>query len=179
MGIVSSNLVTLESYKSYFDMKQRVVLSNFSVISSVLSIALFVFLLFFNNPPVSIQLLLAVLLVGMLMSGLFYMPLSISADKYAIYVNRSLKVKAILMQDVESVRLCPPTMGAIRICGSGGFFGYWGWFRERDLGKYFAYYGRSSDCFLVVLKDGRKYMLGCQNPQQMVSFIESAIGRKS
>ena len=120
-------------------MKQRVVLSNFSVITSVLSIALFVFLLFFNNPPVSIQLFLAVLLVGMLLFGLFYMPLSISADKFAIYVNRSLKVKAILMQDVESVRLCPPTMGAIRICGSGGFFGYWGWFRERDLGKYFAY----------------------------------------
>ena len=79
------------------------------------------------------------------------------------------------MADVKSVRLCPPTMGAIRIFGSGGFLGYWGWFKERDLGKYFAYYGRSSDCFLVELKDGRKYMLGCKNPQKMVEYINSMI----
>ncbi|MBR1950908.1 MAG: hypothetical protein IKA14_08695 [Bacteroidales bacterium] len=54
------------------------------------------------------------------------MPISISADKDAIYVNRSLKIKTIPMANVKSVLLCPPTMGAIRICGSGGFFGYWG-----------------------------------------------------
>jgi hypothetical protein len=99
------------------------------------------------------------------------MPLSISADKTAIYINRSLRIKAIPMLDVASVKMCAPTMGAIRICASGGFFGYWGWFKERDLGKYFAYYGRSSDCFLVELKDGRKYMLGCKNPQKMVEYI--------
>lgn len=63
--------------------------------------------------------------------------------------------------DIAEVKLCQPTMGAIRICGSGGFFGWYGWFREGDIGKYFAYYGKSSDCFLVTLKDGRKYMLGC------------------
>lgn len=62
-------------------------------------------------------------------------------------------------------------MGALRICGSGGFFGYWGWFKERDLGKYFAYYGKSSDCFLVTLKSGNKYMLGCTEPEEMVDFI--------
>ena len=107
--------------------------------------------------------------------GLFYMPMSISAYKYAIHINRSLKIKTIPMADVKSVRLCPPTMGAIRIFGSGGFLGYWGWFRERDLGKYFAYFGRSSDCFLVELKDGRKYMLGCKNPQKMVEYINSMI----
>ena len=79
------------------------------------------------------------------------------------------------MADVKSVRLCSPTMGAIRIFGSGGFLGYWGWFKERDLGKYFAYYGRSSDCFLVELKDGRKYMLGCKNAPKMVDYIQSLI----
>ena len=83
--------------------------------------------------------------------SLFYMPISISADKDAIYVNRSLKIKTITMANVKSVRLCPPTMGAIRICGSGGFFGYWGWFKERDLGKYFAYYGRLSEFLLFLL----------------------------
>ena len=158
-------------------MKQQVLLSRFSLIITVVSNALLIGLMFFNNPPAYIQISLGVICCMTLLATLFYMQMSISADKTAICINRSLRVKTIPMQDVESVKLCPPTMGAIRICGSGGFFGYWGWFKERDLGKYFAYYGRSSDCFLVELKDGRKYMLGCKNPQKMVEYINSMINQ--
>lgn len=39
------------------------------------------------------------------------------------------------------------------------------------LEQYFACYGRSSDCFLVELKDGRKYMLECKNPHKMVEYV--------
>ena len=156
-------------------MKQQVVLSTYSWIVTIICICLNLFFIFFNHPPRLIQLLLTLLLLVWSAVGLFYMPMSISADKSAIYINRSLKIKAIPMADISSVRLCPPTMCAIRIFGSGGFLGYWGWFRERDLGKYFAYYGRSSDCFLVELKDGRKYLLGCKNAPQMVEYIKSQL----
>lgn len=66
-------------------------------------------------------------------------------------------------------------MGEKRIFGSGGFFGWYGWFSEADLGKYFAYYGKASDCFLVTLKNGRKYMLGCADAPAMVAEIRSNI----
>ena len=157
-------------------MIQRVILSRFSLITTIASNVLMIGLMFFNNPPVCIRIFLGVIWGATVLASLFYMPMSIEADKTAIYINRSLRVKAIPMHDVASVRICPPTMGAIRICGSGGFFGYWGWFKERDLGKYFAYYGRSSDCFFVELKDGRKYMLGCQHAPVMVKYINSVIG---
>ncbi|MBR5856826.1 MAG: hypothetical protein IKY70_06105 [Bacteroidales bacterium] len=156
-------------------MKQRVVLSTFSIITTLLSIIIFVALIFVNNPPMYIRLSLVAILVMILLAGLYYAPLSIAADKYAIYINRSLRIKTIPMKEVKSVKISPPTMGAIRICGSGGFMGYWGWFKERDLGKYFAYYGRSSDCFIVELKDGSKYMLGCKNAPQMADYIKSLI----
>ena len=156
-------------------MKQRVILSLFSLVVTIISNAVLVFAMFFNNPPAYIQIILGVVWGATVLASLFYMPLSISADKTAIYINRSLKIKAIPIQDVASVKICHPTMGAIRICGSGGFFGYWGWFRERDLGKYFAYYGKSSDCFLVELKNGRKYMLGCQNAPKIVQYIQSLL----
>lgn len=58
-----------------------------------------------------------------------------------------------------------------RVFGNDGWFGYWGWFKERDLGKYFAYYGRSSDCFLIILKDGRRYVIGCDNSADVIDFI--------
>lgn len=158
-------------------MKQRTDLSTFCLITTIAGILGLIAIIIFINEGLMVQLMVAGVLVAMLLSGLFYMPLSIGADKYAIYIYRSLKIKAIPMELVKSVRLCPPTMGARRISGSGGFMGYWGWFRERDLGTYFAYYGRSSDCFLVELANGRKYMLGCRNASRMVEYINSRIKR--
>ena len=154
-------------------MKERVALSKYSIITTALCVVVLVALMFVNNPPVQVRLALAGVMLLMLLSALFWMPVSISADKYAICVKRCLKTKVLHMADIKSVKLCPPTMSTIRICGSGGFLGYWGWFRERDLGKYFAYYGRSGDCFLVELKDGRKYMLGCKNAPSMVQYVNS------
>ena len=104
------------------------------------------------------------------------MPLSISVDKESLNINRPLKIKSIPLPEITDVRMCAPTMGTIRICGSGGWFGWYGWFSEKDLGKYFAYYGKASDCFLVTLKNGKKYMLGCKDAPEMVKAINNRIG---
>lgn len=79
------------------------------------------------------------------------------------------------MLDIDNVELFQPTMGAIRIFASGGFMGYWGMFREGDIGRYYAFYGKASDCFLIRMKNGDKYVLGCDNPSHMVAFIRSQI----
>ena len=155
-------------------MKQRVEFSPFCIITTLACLALFVGCTFII-PEIWWQICWGVFVVILLIISLFYMPMSIGADENAIYINRSLKVKTIPMTEVASVKLCPPTMGAIRICGSGGFLGYWGWFKERDLGKYFAYYGKSSDCFLITLTNGGKYILGCQNAPEMVEYIAKQI----
>ncbi len=109
--------------------------------------------------------------------GMFYMPMSLSLKNGILSVNRSLWIKDIPVSQIESVRLCPPTMGTRRIAGSGGFMGYWGWFREGDIGKYFAYYGKASDCFLVTLRNGRRYMLGCNDAPEMVAAIQKELGK--
>lgn len=155
-------------------MKQQVKLSTSSFISTIACLALLIGCTFII-PEIEWQIGWSIFVVIMLVISLCYMPMSIGADENAIYINRSLKIKAIPMADVVSVKLCPPTMGAIRVCGSGGFLGYWGWFKERDLGKYFAYYGKASDCFLVELSNGHKYMLGCQNTLEMVEYIAKQI----
>ena len=155
-------------------MKRQVKFSPFSFITTIASLALLIGSVFII-PEIWWQIGWGSFIAILLIISLFYMPMSIGADENAIYINRSLKVKTIPMTEVASVKLCPPTMGAIRICGSGGFLGYWGWFRERDLGKYFAYYGKASDCFLVELKNGHKYILGCKNAPEMVEYITKQI----
>lgn len=155
-------------------MKHHVNLSTYSLIVTIACLALLIGSIF-TKPEMWWQIGWSSFISIILIISLFYMPMSIGVDETAIYINRSLKIKTIPITDVVSVKLCPPTMGAIRICGSGGFLGYWGWFRERDLGKYFAYYGKSSDCFLVELTNGRKYMLGCKNAPEMVEYITKRI----
>ena len=155
-------------------MKQRVSLNAIGIVSTLASIGLFVGFIIFEK-QLDMRLMLAGVLAVIVLLGLFYMPLSISADKYAIYIRRFLRVKAIPMSDVKSVTIFPVPLKAMRLCGSGGFMGYWGWFREPGIGRYFAYYGDPRDCFLVELSNGRKYVLGCRNAGAMVEHIRGVM----
>ena len=111
-------------------------------------------------------------LIVLCLTALFFMPMSISVKNGELNINRSLKIKSIPLSQIESVELYSPTTAAKRICGSGGWFGYYGWFKEPSIGKYFAYYGKASDCFLVTLKDGKKYVLGCENREAIMKEIQ-------
>ena len=159
-------------------MKKRVELSSYCLIISALSTALMcgvlVYALKQPDNELAIGILVAVIIL-LLLSTLFYMLLYIYLDNGCLNIVRSLRVKSIPLSKIADVKLCPPTMGAIRICGSGGWFGWYGWFREKDLGKYFAYYGKASDCFLVTLDNGKKYMLGCKDAPEMVKEIAKTI----
>ena len=137
-------------------MKKRVELSSYCFVVSALTIALlcgvFVYVLK-QADHIWSAIVLGMVIIVLCLSTLFYMPLSISVDNKNLNINRSWRIKSIPIVDIAEVKLCQPTMGAIR---------------EGDTGKYFAYYGKSSDCFLVTLKDGRKYMLGCTDAPAMV-----------
>lgn len=113
--------------------------------------------------------------LNLLICALFFGTSYIKADPDYVIMGSILKRRKILTSEIESVELFQPTMGAIRICASGGFLGYWGMFREGDIGRYHAFYGKASDCFLVRMKNGDKYVLGCENPGKMVDYISTRI----
>lgn len=106
-------------------MKQQVKLSTFSLISTIICLVVLIGCTFVI-PEIWWQTGWGGFIAILHIVCLYYMPLSIAADEHSIYINRSLKVKRIPIAEVKSVRLCPPTMGAIRVCGSGGYLGYWG-----------------------------------------------------
>ena len=163
----------------HMTIKKRVELSTYCWIISALSTALMcgVFVYALKRPDNEWTVcILGVAIALLFLFTLCYMPLSISVDKESLNINRPLKIKSIQLSEITDVRMCAPTMGTIRICGSGGWFGWYGWFSEKDLGKYFAYYGKASDCFLVTLKNGKKYMLGCKDAPEMVKAINNRIG---
>lgn len=160
-------------------MKQSVKFSPYALFLTIISLVILiaVMIILLHNGKVVPAYIFAGVIVFICAMSLFYTPMSVSVTANSLNVNRSLRVKSIPFDEIESIRLCPPTMGERRVCGSSGWFGYWGWFHDRELGRYFAYYGKSSDCFLVRLRNGRSYVIGCQNPQTIVDEVCRKISR--
>ncbi len=158
-------------------MKRKVALSTYCIILTILTIGLLIGIMIFEmkigNEVLSY--LAGAILIILCVLSLFFTPLTVSVEDGCLNVNTFLRSKSIPLREIEAVRLCPPTMAEKRICGSGGWFGYWGWFREPSIGKYFAYYGKASDCFLVQLKNDKLYMLGCVDPLSMMEYISQQI----
>lgn len=119
------------------------------------------------------ELILFCVIMGLaIISGLYFCPVSVEANKDGIKLHRLLsRPKFFALDDIQSVDTCYPSGGGLRLCGSGGCFGYWGYFSDIMIGTYFGYYGKRSCCFLIKLKNGRQYVLGCENPAEMVEYI--------
>ena len=123
--------------------------------------------------PFCIVLALCLMLIA---PALFYAPLSVRANERYIIISSLLKKHRILLNDILSVVPFTPTLGARRLFGSGGFLGYWGIFKEGDVGRYAAYFGKAFDCFLVRMKNGDIFVIGCADSCEMVNYIKRQIG---
>ena len=153
-------------------MRAYVKYSTYSIIITVIALIVLVSACVVAENNMTFYLLFSVTFL-LLFFAAMYAPICIDADPEKVTVRCLTKGHDIKLRNIESVELFQPTMGTYRLCGSGGFMGYWGIFREGDIGKYTAFYGRSSDCFLIRLKNGDKYVLGCQNPSAFVDYLRS------
>ena len=115
------------------------------------------------------------ILISMCALALYFSPLSVKVDDEAVTVNFPLRRRSFKLSDIASAEDVQPTMGEWSICGSAGFFGYWGWFDNKVIGRYFAYYGRGSECFIIRLRSGQIYMLGCEDRAAVLQSIQSRI----
>ena len=155
-------------------MRKKVKLSAWCTIMTLIGLIVLLVAFYFAKATLAKYMVVGALSV-LCLTALCYMPLSLSIRNGELNINRPLKIKSIPLSTIDSVKLISPTMAEKRICGSGGWFGYYGWFSEPSIGKYFAYYGKASDCFLVTLKDGKKYILGCEAPNEIVEYINKYI----
>ena len=155
-------------------MKSKVKLSGYSLGVTIIVLGVLIVGLVFVEDKKSWFFLFTVTFLLLLFS-FRYSPVKIQADENNVVIKCITRRHKLKMNEVESVELFQPTMTSFRLCGSGGFMGYWGIFKEGDIGRYAAYYGKASDCFLIRMKNGDKYVLGCENPEEIVNFINSQI----
>lgn len=154
-------------------MIQKVKLSTFCIVLTWICNIVLIACCILTFPEKVVFGMILCIFLAMFISALIYAPVSIKADEEYLTLISVLKKHRLRMRNIEGVELFQPTMGAIRIFASGGYMGYWGIFREGDVGRYSAFYGRSSDCMLVRMKNGDKYVIGCENKETMVDLIKA------
>lgn len=156
-------------------MKSKVKFSTFcQVMTAVVIIALLSGVISCRNEE-SKCITLAIIFIGVLISGLWYAPMSVECGPNGVVINRILKSRSIPFNDIVSVERCYPSAGGLRLLGSGGFLGYWGYFHDIIIGAYFGYYGDRNKCLLLKLKGDKQYVISCEQPDEMMVAIKSHI----
>lgn len=158
------------------EFNSRVELSRAALSVTVLVLAIMAGVVVFNwNIVPGAGVVSFALIVISLAVSLCYAPMSLTLDDGGLHINSSLKIRTIAFAEIASVERFTPSTCAVRVFASGGFMGYWGVFCEKSTGRYTAYYGDESDCFMVTLRDGRKYVLGCNDADRMVAEISARL----
>lgn len=122
--------------------------------------------------------LIAVVTVGVFVSMWIWSPVAIAVDTDFLTIRKRIGRKCIPMSEIMSVSsVIPMVMTGFKLCGSGGFAGYYGWYNDMQIGSYFAYYGDRYDCFLIELKNGRQYVIGCEDSAAVVDYVKNQIER--
>lgn len=157
-------------------MKQKVKWSKCAWLITVLvTVAIAAALIITRNTPWRFYMLVGVT-ATVFISMWIWSPTSISVDNEFITIHKRIGRKRIPISNIYSAaRYTSQVDRCCRVCGSGGFAGYWGWFHDPRIGNYFGYYGNKQECFLVRLKDGKQYVIGCENDVDMVNFIRNLL----
>ena len=154
-------------------MKRKVKLSNYSIIMSTGTILFLIVAIIVSLGNSTKVITLSVLLGLLLIPSLYYFPVSIEADSSVLKIHSLFKTKTIPYAEIAKADRCYPSAGGIRLCGRGGFMGYWGYFHDLIIGYYFGYYGKFSECILIRLKNGKQYVISCEQPDAMLEEITS------
>ena len=105
-----------------------------------------------------------------------YAPIRITLSENSLVLHRGIGKKQFNYSDIERVEVFNNNHIALRLCGIGGIFGFIGRYYTEGIGHYFSYVGDSSQAFYFQLKSGKKYMLSCEDREQVISLIREKIG---
>lgn len=117
------------------------------------------------------SIILYILLVGSLVYGLAVMPIWVKVTDSSIRVQQLIGFKEFEKKDIEVVSLKKSDLsGSIRVFGSGGYGGYTGWFRNKQLGKYFMLVVNTKDIALIKTKKGKQIVINY--PERLSSELK-------
>ena len=126
----------------------------------------------------SIVLFEIIALLVTLLCALFF-PIRLIVTEDTIKIRRPIGTVKIEMKDVLSCSIIEDEKRffdhIIRTFGSGGAYGYWGYFHHDKYGRFRFFVTHRKQCFLVRLKDGKSYAISSEKRDGIVRFITENI----
>ncbi len=102
----------------------------------------------------------------------FFSPTRILVTDTNLIIKFSLRSKAIPLAEIKSAVPYQRTMHFARTFGSGGYYGWWGWFRNQELGRFFVYATNLRRLILITTDSGRKYIISCSDPASLIDRLQ-------
>lgn len=104
---------------------------------------------------------------------LCFAPLDVYADDDEVRIRRPFKTKRISMDEIQSAEPFDASNSSAKAFKSSPVraFGKWGQYRDDKIGDYYAYYGKPDNTVLITLKNGKKYVVGGSNAQELADYI--------
>jgi hypothetical protein len=104
---------------------------------------------------------------------ILFAPLRFEVTPEAVVVKRLRRDVVIPRGEIREIRRLEAgrTGFTWRLCGSGGFFGWFGLFYNRGLGDFWAYAGNQDDLVVLTLADGTRIVMSPSPPDAFVNAV--------
>lgn len=118
--------------------------------------------------------IMALILIPSILS-FFIFPMYIVADDEGVGVRTLARTKQIPYENIDRIvrvdeqPLFSP-ISTIRLFGSGGVFGYIGWFRSKGIGTFISYATDEKNVFLIYRKKGKPVAISVNDPDEFLPY---------
>ena len=118
--------------------------------------------------------IMALILIPSILS-FFIFPVYIVADDEGVGVRTLARTKHIPYENIDRiVRVNEQPLfsciSTIRLFGSGGVFGYIGWFRSKGIGTFLSYATDEKNVFLIYRKNGKPVAISVNDPDEFMPY---------
>jgi hypothetical protein len=129
-----------------------------------------------DSTPLPARLAMTILPMAVLVGTLPFLVRGYVITPSELRIERLGWQNRFALTDVLSVSADPQAMRrSIRLCGSGGLFGFFGWFRNKTLGTYRAY-GTDPKKTVVIKLKNRTIVITPQDPERFVAELNGQRG---
>lgn len=155
----------MKEYKNSFDKTAKI-----ATVFTLIGLSGMLFLTFyFQNLTTLVFTMIFVGLVLTILIPALYFPRTYYLSDNAVIIKRPYKDKVIPYSNIHQVVLDHESLAkkSIRLMGSGGFFGYFGLFRNEALGRFYMYCSRL-DHHVIIRTEKNIYVL---SPDEDAAFV--------
>ena len=143
------------------------------ILIALLSSMIVVIRNFLSHDYSSNSLIIFLVLLLICVFSLWESPRLIKINENEILLQKIIGQLVIHIDSIVYIEPYKPDKTDIRLFGIGGIGGFSGIFYNFNLGKYRAYIGDTSQAFLIVTEQRKKYVLSCENRDFAISTIKS------